>query len=648
MPQFELLFTQDFANANTEIEQSDGRVTQQFSDSVFEAMVPESPAAKRFDLASLKYSSTVPGFALDETSQRMTNAWRKLQNKERSDGSDAVERLLPNAGHSHKPGFRAQIAQVFTSAWRKLQSKERSGNFDGVERLPPNSDHSFKLGAFRAQVKPPATSKKMRGSVLMSAVIVSGPGDLAFDQDEVDIISGNVMWACRYLASFADPETKLRFFRVDAPVTITAPSEACTNVADCERVWREPVLSWFSQGRRVPFKTVAEVVQWYQKGSGADYAYIIFFHKYPQVITPAYTAVDNANNGLGYACLKYEYWWKVHYGTVLTLTKVVAHETCHVFGAADEYNIPLPNGGIQKCSCAGSGASDVPNKNCVECTPQHVACMMDVGPELNLCNWSRGQIGWNYWNEVDGAPTSLIDISVPDDLTIFCVDSSNVVWMWSYMIGGGFKKLNVKGNVPSLVKVSAAPNFKGGDVPYHLWGLGTNGRPYRYDSQSSTWEPQSAVLNFWHISVASYDEKQWAMWATDPNGYISRYSGSGTERSDWTTFGGQYLGVSVGMEQAGTIVWAIGQNHKIGTFLDDAFTFDIVNGQMDSIDLRRDMGWGTSKGEVHRYLNASNKWQLIHGAPTFGGIAKVANGGDGHVYALTGAGKLVRHIVATN
>ena len=90
MPQFELLFTQDFANAKTEIEQSDGRVTQQFSDSVFEAMVPESPAAKRFDLASLKYSSTVPGFALDETSQRMTNAWRKLQNKERSDGSDAV------------------------------------------------------------------------------------------------------------------------------------------------------------------------------------------------------------------------------------------------------------------------------------------------------------------------------------------------------------------------------------------------------------------------------------------------------------------------------------------------------------------------------------------------------------------------------
>lgn len=387
-------------------------------------------------------------------------------------------------------------------------------------------------------------------------------------------------------------------------------------------------------------------MQWYQKASGADYAYIIFFHKYPQVITPAYTAMGENDNALGYACLKYEYWWKAHYGT-LTLTKVVAHETCHVFGAADEYNISLSNGGIQKCSCADSGAGNVPNMNCVECTPQHVACLMDVGPELSLCNWSRGQIGWNYWKEVDGAPTSLIDISVPDDLAIFCIDSSNVVWMRSYMIGGGFKKLNVNGNAPPLVKVSAAPNFKGGDVPYHLWGLGTNGRPYRYDSQSSTWEAQSAVLNFWHISVASYDEKQWAMWATDPNGYISRYSGSGTEPSDWVTFDGQYLGVSVGMEQAGTIVWAIGLNNMIGTFLNAEFKFDIVNGKMDSIDLHRDIGWGTSKGEVYRYLNASNDWQLIHGAPTFGGIAKVANGGDGHVYARTGAGKLVRHVVAT-
>ena len=391
MPQFQLLFTQDFDNAEKEIEQFGGRVTQQFSDSVFEAMMPDSAAGKSVDLTSLEYSTTAPGFALDETLQLMTNAWRTLQSKEGSGASDAVERLPPNAGHSYKPGFRDQIMQVLTNAWRKLQSNKGSSTSDAVEQLPPNPDHSLKLGAFRAQIKPPATSEKMLGNVLIDTILVSGQGDQYIDSQEMQVIIENVAWACRYLASFADANAKLKFRHGWETINITAPPVACTTDDDCEKVCVNRHCNQLTEGRKELQDDLGIRGRPYKRPK-VDYAYIVFFHKYPQVITPAYTAIDNANAALGYVCLKYEYWWKAHYGTVVTLTKVVAHETCHVFGAADEYNIPLPNGGIQKCSCAGSGAGDVPNKNCVECTPQHVACLMDDGPELVLqleqrANW---------------------------------------------------------------------------------------------------------------------------------------------------------------------------------------------------------------------------------------------------------------------
>jgi hypothetical protein len=73
MPHFELLFTQDFDNAADEIKQHGGRVTQKFSDSVFEAVLPASTdpasALKSIDLAALKYSAPKPSIALDEHSQ---------------------------------------------------------------------------------------------------------------------------------------------------------------------------------------------------------------------------------------------------------------------------------------------------------------------------------------------------------------------------------------------------------------------------------------------------------------------------------------------------------------------------------------------------------------------------------------------------
>ncbi|MBA3322322.1 MAG: hypothetical protein H0T45_12880 [Pyrinomonadaceae bacterium] len=69
------------------------------------------------------------------------------------------------------------------------------------------------------------------------------------------------------------------------------------------------------------------------------------------------------------------------------INQVFAHETCHIFGAGDEYG---------SCVCSNMGVNDVPNNNCVKCQDRlfaHVPCLMGDNV-LNICPWTMGQIGW--------------------------------------------------------------------------------------------------------------------------------------------------------------------------------------------------------------------------------------------------------------
>lgn len=65
---------------------------------------------------------------------------------------------------------------------------------------------------------------------------------------------------------------------------------------------------------------------------------------------------------------------------------IFAHETCHIFGAKDEYagHDEEPSGTLQ-----------IPNKN----VNGAEKCLMHGENlcELVMCKYTRGQIGW-YWN----------------------------------------------------------------------------------------------------------------------------------------------------------------------------------------------------------------------------------------------------------
>jgi hypothetical protein len=108
------------------------------------------------------------------------------------------------------------------------------------------------------------------------------------------------------------------------------------------------------------------------------------------------------------------------------LSRVVSHETGHIFYACDEYFQP----GYQtcSCSCAPEIRREAINGNCQDasCNPNSTACMMRLN-ELALCPHTAAQIGWinGLPPPPPAAPASLVaTASSPTEVTLVWQDTS--------------------------------------------------------------------------------------------------------------------------------------------------------------------------------------------------------------------------------
>lgn len=71
------------------------------------------------------------------------------------------------------------------------------------------------------------------------------------------------------------------------------------------------------------------------------------------------------------------------------LDRVIAHESCHLFNAPDEYGACVPQQVF--------GPFGVPNGNCIKANIPlfpHVPCLMG-GESDDMCAWSKAHVGWN-------------------------------------------------------------------------------------------------------------------------------------------------------------------------------------------------------------------------------------------------------------
>ncbi len=141
-----------------------------------------------------------------------------------------------------------------------------------------------------------------------------------------------------------------------------------------ERDWRDAALAAMGYGPgRTGYQQYANDLR---SSRHTDWSYVAFFTKYP-LNHFAYAIVEKvvmnyANDGWGPD----------------NINRVFANESCHIFGAADEYG---------SCGCGTtSGHLAVPNNNCVNCFPPgaQLPCLMSANT-LAMCDFSRRQIGWD-------------------------------------------------------------------------------------------------------------------------------------------------------------------------------------------------------------------------------------------------------------
>lgn len=343
-----LLFTDNMPEAQAEIEFLEGRVTQQFTDSVFVANLPDS-----VDPGGLLESSPERPDILDPISELAADAWVQLQAKDTE-----AEAFAPTEGLSwDTPGFSAPEHPEDDPDASKGSSGPSA--FAPPDELPQKSTGT-------------TTSLYMIGSVAVGVVIVSGTqSGLGFTTSEQQQVISEVQEGLNFLAG-AEPRANIRFVYDIHHVTVSASPGSINTYENAEAPWRNAALQQlgFSASRAGSLDYVADL----RARRGTDWAYVAYFTKYP-LHHFAYAVTEKV-------CMEFA---NDNWGPSL-INRVFAHESCHIFGAADEYG---------SCSCGGShGYLGVANNNCNQCPGTQVACLMD-GNTLVLCQWSRGQIGWD-------------------------------------------------------------------------------------------------------------------------------------------------------------------------------------------------------------------------------------------------------------
>ena len=219
------------------------------------------------------------------------------------------------------------------------------------------------------------TSLYMTDKIVIGVVIVGGTDpSLAFSAAEIALIKAQVLQGSHFLQG-ADYRAKIRFQYDFQEVTVdVADPISCPTYESCEAPWRNAAL------QKLGYNTSVEYVDAIIASKKTKWGYVAYFTKY-KLKHFAYASgvrlvMNYSNDGWGPSLIH----------------RVFAHESCHIFGAADEYG---------PCTCNPSGQNHVTNQNCVNCkTPQlpHVTCLMDKNV-FSLCTWSRGQIGWGYFKE---------------------------------------------------------------------------------------------------------------------------------------------------------------------------------------------------------------------------------------------------------
>ena len=335
------LYTNDFSDAEAEIIKLGGRITHKFSDTAFVAALPEL-----FDTDDLKRSSTSRPAGTDEITDLLIEAW---ENRPATESNETA--AGPEEGKRwNAPGYQAPD----------------SDDIEDVDGAPTADTEDIQESTGTP------TSLYMTGSIAVGVVVVDGPtNDLKFSASERLNVISEVQEGLNFLVNL-EPRAKISFVYDVHFETVSAGPGPTTSYESAEGPWRNEALG--QMGFPASRSGSIQYVQDLRTKKDTDWAYVVYFTKYP-LKHFAYaggerTVMHYDNDG-----------WGSH-----AINRVFAHESCHIFGAADEYG---------SCGCSSvHGFLGIPNKNCVNCPGNQEPCLMNANT-LQMCEWSRKQLGWD-------------------------------------------------------------------------------------------------------------------------------------------------------------------------------------------------------------------------------------------------------------
>jgi len=201
-------------------------------------------------------------------------------------------------------------------------------------------------------------------------------GDLVFTDAERAQVLAEVQDGLGQLAGF-EPNANITWSYDVKIVGIRAlPDPNLSGYEPLERLWRDPAMQAMGYGPGLG--EVGRYIQDLRTSLNTDWTYCVFFTKYPCEHF-AYASIGGPRIVMQYAN---DGWGPTN------IDRVVAHETGHIFQAADEY-------ASSGCGCGGSwGVNNEPNGNCENCAPGGgVACLMKANT-YQLCDHTRRMFGW--------------------------------------------------------------------------------------------------------------------------------------------------------------------------------------------------------------------------------------------------------------
>ena len=296
-------------------------------------LVARLPAS--VDPAKLRSSSLHQPAALDEQPKRLLDAWKVSRPAGAEDAGASPVRLEHGC---------VSTADVHSSA-----REERAG------------------------------VRGLRGRIAVVFVIVTGPAAQAISEPELVRVRAEALAALGFLRDL-NPVAEIEFVIEDHFVGVqstTCSGQACAKNEDCEQWLFDAMGKLGFTSDRAGVRSLANRAQ---LRTGASTAYVAAFTRYP-VCQFAYAEPGSSLTVIGYTTGPM---------SIGLIHNFFAHESCHIFEACDEE----PQAGSPMCGVQ-FGELAVPNHNSAFCSWSNVGCLMKAGALLEMCEFTRWQMGWN-------------------------------------------------------------------------------------------------------------------------------------------------------------------------------------------------------------------------------------------------------------